>query len=116
MNLIVSMLNDSYSDAKINVEESAEDLELAHYFQERLAGLIGSGNGEHHLKKLFCDEATFVNMCRSEAEPNCLNSNGILQSTRERMAKIDERIGKLIHLSQKKKKITMTRTLSFLIS
>ena len=101
MNLIVSMLNDSYSDAKTNVEESAEDLEIAHYFGERLAGLLGSGSRERHLKKLFCDEATFVNMCRSEAEPNCLSSNGILQSTRERMAKIDQRIGQLLQLSQK---------------
>jgi len=101
MNLVVSMLNDSYSDAKTNVEESAEDLEIAHYFEERLAGLLGTGNGEHHLKKLFCDEATFVNMCRSEAEPNCLNSSGILHSTRERMAKIDQRIANLIQLSQK---------------
>ena len=96
MNLIVSLLNDSYSEAKTNVEESSEDLEIAHYFEERLAGLLGTGNGEHHLKKLFYDEATVVNMCRSEAEPNCLNSNGILQSTRERMAKIDQRIGKLM--------------------
>lgn len=101
MNMLISMLNESYSDAKTNVEESAEDLEIAHYFEERLGELFGSGNRERQLKKLFCDEATFVNMCRSEAEPNCLNSNGILQCTRERMAKIDQRIGKLIQLSQK---------------
>lgn len=101
MNMLISMLNESYSDAKTNVEESAEDLEVAHYFEERLKELFGSGNRERHLKKLFCDEATLVNMCRSEAEPNCLNSNRILQCTKERMAKIDKRIAKLIQLTQK---------------
>lgn len=102
MNMLISMLNESYSDAKTNVEESAEDLEVAHYFEERLTELFaGSENGERQLKKLFCDEATLVNMCRSEAEPNCLNSNRILQCTKERMAKIDKRLGKFIRLTQK---------------
>ena len=46
--------------------------------------------------KLFCDETTFVNMCRSDAEPFCVNSQSILQCTEERLENLDKRISALI--------------------
>ena len=42
--------------------------------------------------KLFCDETTFANMCLSEAEPFCLNSESIIQCTEERMLKVEKRL------------------------
>ena len=35
MNMLVSVLNESYADARLNVEESAEELEMAHFITER---------------------------------------------------------------------------------
>ena len=100
MNMIISMLNESYSEAKENVEDSAEDLEIAHFLEERLSHFLGGGTRGRDFTKLFCDEATFVNMCRSEAEPFCQNSKRILQCTNERLVKADHRISKLTRLAK----------------
>ena len=100
MNMLVSMLNDAYSGAKSNVEDSAEDLEVAHYLEERLFELFGGGKRQRDTAKLFCDESTFVNMFSSEAEPFCKNTGRILQCTNERMIKVEERITKLVRLAK----------------
>ena len=84
MNMIVSVLNESYIDAKTYVEESAEDLEMAHFIAQRFEELL-RGNKKRPEFKLYCDEATFMNMCQSEAEPNCLNSETIFKCTEERL-------------------------------
>lgn len=100
MNLLISMLNESYTGAKTNVEESAQDLEIAHYLEERLSEFFGCGKRRRDITKLFCDEATFVNMCRSEAEPFCQNTGRILECTIERLIKVDGRMTKLIRMAK----------------
>ena len=45
--------------------------------------------------KLYCDESTFANMCRSDAEPFCLNSDSIIQCSEERLDKLDKRVAAL---------------------
>ena len=45
--------------------------------------------------RLFCDETTFVNMCLSEVEPFCLNSETIIQSTELRMENVEKRLSAL---------------------
>ena len=94
MNMLVSVLNESYTDAKTQAEESAEDLEMARFISERFAELV-QGNKKRPEFKLYCDEATFANMCQSEAEPFCLNSESILQCTEERLEKIEKRLSAL---------------------
>lgn len=100
MNMFISMLNDAYSGAKTNVEDSAEDLELSHHLEERLLELMGQRRDGRYLTKLFCDEAMFVNMFSSEAEPFCKNTERILQCTYERLIKVDQRIAKLIRMTE----------------
>ncbi|XP_022810198.1 uncharacterized protein LOC111347198 [Stylophora pistillata] len=94
MNMLVSVLNASYTDARDNAEESAEELEMARFIGERFMDLFQEGKRRPELK-LFCDDTTFVNMCRSDAEPFCLNSRSLLQCTEERLAKLDKRISAL---------------------
>jgi len=91
MNMLVSVLNESYTDAKTQAEESAEELEMARFIGERFAEII-QGNKKRPEFKLYCDEATFTNMCQSEAEPFCFNSEGIVQCTEERMEKAEKRL------------------------
>ena len=50
--------------------------------------------------KLFCDETTFVNMCRSDAEPFCLNSQSLLNCTEERLGKLDKRISAVMRRTE----------------
>ena len=94
MNMLVSVLNESYTDAKTQAEKSAEELEMARFIGERFAEVI-QGNKKRPEFKLYCDEATFANMCRSEAEPFCLNSESLLQCTEERLGKIEKRLSAL---------------------
>ena len=91
MNMLVSVLNESYGDARTNAEESAEELEMARFIEERFMDMFHEGSKRTEFK-LFCDDTTFTNMCRSEAEPFCLNSDIILQCTEERIQKVDERL------------------------
>lgn len=100
VNMIVSMLNESYTQAKTNVEDSAEDLEMAHFIGERFSGIFGSEKRGTDLKKLFCDEAVVVNMCHSDAEPFCLNSDVILQCTDERSERVDKQLAMLLKLTR----------------
>ena len=94
MNMIVSVLNESYTDAKTQAEESGEDLEMARFIGERFMEMFQKGQTVKNFK-LYCDESTFANMCRSEAEPFCLNSECIVQCTEERMETLDKRVAVL---------------------
>ena len=94
MNMLVSVLNDSYTDARTHAEESAEELEMARFIGESFMQMFHEDRKCAELK-LFCDDTTFVNMCRSEAEPSCLNSQSIIHCTEERLAKLDQRISAL---------------------
>ena len=94
MNMIVSVLNESYTDAKTQAEESAEDLEMARFIGERFIDMFQKGQTVNNFK-LYCDESTFVNMCRSEAEPFCLNSECIVQCMEDRMETLDKRVAAL---------------------
>ena len=94
MNMLVSVLNESYTDAKTQAEESAEELEMARFIGERFVDMFQEGKKRTEFK-LFCDDTTFVNMCRSDAEPFCLNSESILQCTEERLEKVAKRLSVL---------------------
>ena len=91
MNMLVSVLNESYGDAKSNAEENAKELEMARFIEERLMNVFHEGSNQTEFK-LFCDETIFVNMCLSEAEPFCLNSECIVQCTEERMLNLEKRL------------------------
>ena len=91
LNMIVSVLNESYTDAKSHAEESAEELQMARFIGQRFAEIV-QGNKKRPDFKLYCDEATFTNMCQSEAEPFCLNSESIMQCTEARLAKMEKRL------------------------
>ena len=91
MNMLVSILNESYGDAKANAEESAEELEMARFIEERAKEMFHEGNSRTEFR-LFCDETTFVNMCLSEVEPFCLNSEAIIRSTELRMENVEKRL------------------------
>ena len=94
MNMLVSVLNESYTDAKTQAEESAEDLEMAKFIDERFFEMFQKVQKGNQFK-LYCDESTFASMCRSDAEPFCLNSESIMQCTEDRMDKFDKRIAVL---------------------
>ena len=94
MNMLVSVLNDSYTDAKKTAEESAGELEMARYIGESFMQMFQENRRSAEFR-LFCDDITFVNMCRSEAEPSCLNSQSIIHCTEERSTKLDQRISAL---------------------
>ena len=91
MNMLVSILNESYGDAKANAEESAEELEMARFIEERAKEMFHEGSSRTEFR-LFCDETTFVNMCLSEVEPFCLNSEAIIHSTELRMENVEKRL------------------------
>ena len=94
MNMLVSVLNESYADAKTRAEESAEELEMARFIGERFEEVL-KGNKKRPEFKLYFDDATFMNICQSEAEPFCLNSESILQCTESRMEKVEKRLAAL---------------------
>ena len=91
MNMLVSVLNESYTDAKTQAEESAEELEMATFINKRFIEMFQKGQRRNNFK-LYCDESMFVNMCHSEAEPFCLNTERIYQCTEERVENLDKRI------------------------
>ena len=97
MNMLVSVLNESYIDAKTHAEESAEELKMARFIGERFMEMFKKGRKPHDFK-LYCDESTFSNMCRSEAEPFCLNSESIITCSEERLDKLDKRLAVLTRL------------------
>ena len=99
MNMLVSVLNESYTDAKTHVEESAEQLEMARFIGERFMDMFQEGKRKPEFK-LFCDEATFTNMCNSNAEPFCLNSESIIQCTEQRLEKVEKRLSVLARRTQ----------------
>ena len=94
MNMFASVLNESYTDAKIHAEESAEELEMARFIGERFMEIF-KGTKRRAEFKLFCDDTTFVNMCSSDAEPFCLNSQTIIQNTEEILEKMEKRLSAL---------------------
>ena len=95
MNMLVSVLNESYADARTYAEENAEVLEMARFIGERLNSMFEVKAQKGDMFKLYCDESTFGNMCRSDAEPFCLNSQSILQCTEERLRKLGSRASAL---------------------
>jgi len=94
MNMLVSVLNESYTDAKTNVEESADQLEMVRFIGERFMEMFQEGRRKPEFK-LFCDDVTFANMCSSDAEPFCLNSESIIQCTEQRLEKVEKRLSAL---------------------
>ena len=82
MNILLSIFNESYGDAKSKTEENAKELEMARFIEERLMENFHDGSNRTEFK-LFFDETIFVYMCFSEAEPFCLNSECIIQCTEE---------------------------------
>ena len=99
MNMLVSVLNESYTDAKMHIEESAEQLEMARFIGERFMDMFQEGKRKPEFK-LFCDDTTFTNMCSSTAEPFCLNSESIIQCTEQRMEKVEKRLSVLTRRTQ----------------
>ena len=100
MNMLVSVLNESYTDAKTHAEKSAEELEMARFIGERFMEIFKKGQMSHDFK-LYCDESTFSNMCRSEAEPFCLNSESIIKCSEERLDKLDKRLAVLTRRTER---------------
>lgn len=94
INMLVSVLNESYIDAKSHAEGSAKDLEMARFIGEQFMGMFNKGDNRSDFK-LYCDDSTFTNMCLSEAEPFCINSESIVQCTDERLEKLEKRIAAL---------------------
>ena len=95
MNMLVSVLNESYADARTYAEENAEVLEMARFIGERLNSIFEVKTQKGDMFKLYCDESTFGNMCSSDAEPFCLNSQSILQCTEERLENLGKRVSVL---------------------
>ena len=93
-NMIVSVLNESYTDAKTKAQQSNEELKMARFIGERFIEMFHKSEKGNNCK-LYCDEATLTNMCQFEAEPFCLNSKSIIQSTEERLKKLERRIAAL---------------------
>ena len=100
MNMLVSVLNESYTNARTRTEESAEELEMARFIGERILAMFQPGKVKRYDFKLCCDESTFSNMCRSEAEPFCFNSEGFVECTDERMEKVVKRLSALSRLTE----------------
>jgi hypothetical protein len=94
MNMLVSVLNESNTDAKTHIEESAEQLEMARFIGERFMDMFQEGKRKPEFK-LFCDDVTFSNMCSSNAEPFCLNSETIIQCSEQRLDKLEKRLSAL---------------------
>ncbi|XP_068753326.1 polycystin-1-like protein 2 [Montipora capricornis] len=100
INMLISILNESYTDARTQAEENAEVMEMARFIGERLTAIFEAKDRRGDAFKLYCDESTFGNMCRSDAEPFCLNSQSIVQSTEERLEKLDKRVTALSRRTQ----------------
>lgn len=100
MNMIVSVLNEAYAEAKTRAEESAAEFEMAHFIGERIDNIFGRRAKTQIEMKLFCDDSTYLNMCISDAEPFCLNSQSINRCTEERMEKLEKRLLTLTMLTK----------------
>ena len=100
MNMLVSVLNESYTDAKTNVEESADQLEMVRFIGESFMEMFQVDKRKPEFK-LFCDDVTFTNMCSSDAEPFCLNSESIIQCTEQRLEKVEKRLSALSRRTEK---------------
>lgn len=94
INMLVSLLNESYSEAKSNADESAEELEMARFISERFLELFKEGQRSNDMK-LYCDQFVFGNMCHSDVEPYCLNSEIIAECSDVRLEKLDKRLASL---------------------
>lgn len=97
MNMIVSVLNQAYAEARTCAEENADELEMARFIGRRLDNFFGVRGRTQIEMKLFCDDSVHLNMCVSDAEPFCLNSQSISQCTNERVERLEKR---LVALSQ----------------
>ena len=64
---------------------------MARFIEQSLTNIFHEESNRTEFK-LFCDETTFSNMCLSEAEPFCLNSESIIQCTEERMLNVEKRL------------------------
>ena len=95
MNMLISVLNESYTVARTYAEQNAEVLEMARFIGERLNSMFEVKTQKGDMFKLYCDESKFGNMCRSDAEPFCLNSQSILQCSEERLRKLGKRASAL---------------------
>ena len=100
MNMIVSVLNEAYAEAKTRVEESAAEFEMARFVGERVDNIFGLRGKTQIEIKLFCDDSTNLNMCISDAEPFCLNSKSISQCTEERVERLEKRMFALTQLTK----------------
>ena len=92
MNMIVSVLNEAYAEAKTRAEKSADEFQMAHFIRERIDNIFGLRAKTQMEMRLFCDDSTYLNMCFSDAEPFCLNSQSINECTEERMQKLEKRL------------------------
>lgn len=99
INMFVIIISDTYEDVKEDVEERAEQVEMANYMNKQLAGLVLAQKKSDPLllKKLFCDE-TDTNMCVFEAEPHCINSEIVVETSLKRLARIEGKLSKLTRL------------------
>ena len=100
MNMIVSVLNEAYAEARRRAEENADELEMARFIGQRLDNIFGVRERKNFEMKLFCDDSTHLNMCVSDAEPFCLNSQSICQCTKERVERLEKRIFVLSRLTK----------------
>lgn len=101
MNMIVSVLNEAYADAKTHAEENADELKMARFIDERFDNIFGRKGRTKIEMKLFCDDSTHLNMCVSDAEPFCLNSQSISQCTEERVERLEKRLFALSRLTKR---------------
>ena len=99
LNLLISVLNESYTAAKTQAEESAEELKMARFIGERLSAAFGNVQRKTDFR-LYCDESAFGIMCYFEAEPFCVYSESLVQGTEERMEVLDKRIAALARKTQ----------------
>ena len=99
MNMIVSVLNQAYAEAR-TCAENADELEMARFIGQRLESIFGVRGRTKNEMKLFCDDSVHLNMCVSDAEPFCLNSQTISQCTDERVERLEKRLVALSRLTK----------------
>ena len=100
MNMIVSVLNQTYAEARTCAEENADELEMARFISQRLDNFFGARGRTKIEMKLFCDDSVHLIMCVSDAEPFCLNSQSISQCNDERVDRLEKRLVALSQLTK----------------
>ena len=100
MNMIVSVLNEAYAKARTHAEENVDELEMARFIGQRLENIFGVRGRAKIEMKLFCDDSVHLNMCVSDAEPFCLNSQSISQCTEERIVRLEKRLAAFSRLTK----------------